>query len=281
MIKRVMRAVRHLLRSYRRYRDENTILVYQMGKVGSTALTRALGDAAIQIVSFYPSNFSFPHTPSYGVDLPRRLMHRLFCPVIRLAVRRRSTLKIVTLVRDPVGRNVSMFFQELHNWLAVYFSEIRPDRVSREDFDTLLDCYRELFNHRYPLEWFDRDLKRLTGVNVYEHPFDTAEGCTRIDVGATSVLIVQAERLRERWQSVEEFCGRKLAFREDNRGEHKWYATVYADFLERYSMSAEELDTVYSSRFATFFFSDEQRAELRRKWQGTTKGARASVDREA
>jgi hypothetical protein len=25
----------------------------------------------------------------------------------------------------------------------------------------LIDCFRETFEHRYPLEWFDRELKRI------------------------------------------------------------------------------------------------------------------------
>ena len=44
----------------------------------------------------------------------------------------RGKLKIVTLVRDPIGRNVSMYFQHLHYWLAHYFSEVRADRDGRQ-----------------------------------------------------------------------------------------------------------------------------------------------------
>lgn len=277
MIGKAVNAVEFLRRAFRRYRDENTILIYQMGKVGSTSLAKALGDRAIQIHNFYPSNEPCSRRPSYR--LRKKLLHWAFYHVIRRGIRRRKTLKIITLVRDPIGRNVSMYFHDLHYWLAYYFSEVRPDRVGREDMTTLIDCFRETFDHDYPLDWFDKELKRLAGIDVYEHAFDRATGCSRIDKDGVSLLIVQTEKLRECWHLVEEFCGHKLELREDNRGARKWYGNSYAAFLEAYSVSADELDRTYSSRYATFFFSEETRAELRKRWQSETTERRTSVAR--
>jgi hypothetical protein len=69
---------------------------------------------------------------------------------------------------------------------------------------------------------------------------------------------------------VEEFCGCKLDWREDNRAEGKWYGRLYAEFLDRYVVGADELRAIYSSRYATFFFSDDTRAALEQRWQNTT-----------
>jgi hypothetical protein len=160
-----------------------------------------------------------------------------------------------------------MYFQDLHYWLAYYFNVASPNRQNREDLDTLIDCFRETFDHRYPLDWFDRELKRLTGIDVYQYAFDSTTGCTELNKGGMSLLIVQTEKLRDCWHTVEEFCGLPLEWREDNRGERKWYGALYVDFLERYAPSTDELDEVYSSKFATFFFAEETRADLKRRWQ--------------
>jgi hypothetical protein len=269
MLTRARNVVRFLLRSYRTYRDEQKILIYQMGKVGSTSLAKALGDGAIQIHNFFPRNELCPHKPSYRSSFYKRPIHWMFYRLIRLGVRRRRKLKIITLVRDPIGRNIATYFQDLHYWLSYYFSEIRPNHLAREeDIDILVACFRETFDHKYPLDWFDKELKRITGVDVYEHQFDTNTGCTRIDEGRVSILIVQTEKLSACWHTVEEFCGRKLESREDNRGKRKWYGTLYSEFVKRYFVPAEELEETYSSRYATFFFSAETREELRRKWHG-------------
>jgi hypothetical protein len=188
-------------------------------------------------------------------------------------VRRRRKLRIITLVRDPVGRNVSRYFHDLHYWLAYYFTEIASDRLSGDNLDVLIDCFRKTFNHRYPLDWFDKELKRLTGLDIYGYPFDTAKGCTRIDKGRVSLLIVQTEKLRDCWRTIEEFCDSKLEARDDNRGERKWYGALYSEFLDRLSLTAEELDEMYSSKYATFFFSEETRAQLKKRWQGGTSDA--------
>jgi hypothetical protein len=277
MMSKAANAVAFLRRSFRRYRDEDTILIYQMGKVGSTSLAKALGDRAIQIHNFYPRNEPCSRRPLYRSGLHKKPLQWAFYHVIRRAIRRRRTLKIITLVRDPIGRNVSMYFHDLHYWLAYYFSEVRPDRVGRADMNTLIDCFRETFDHTYPLDWFDKELKRLTGIDVYEHAFDRATGCTKIDRDGVSLLVIQTEKLRECWHAVEEFCGRKLELREDNRSARKWYGTLYASFLDTYSLNADELERIYSSRYATFFFSEETRDELRSRWQLQTGERRTSV----
>jgi hypothetical protein len=267
LLKRARNVVKFLFRSYRTYRNEDNILIYQMGKVGSTSIAKALGERAIQIHNFYPTNEPFSRKPFYRSSLYKKPIHWTFYYLIRRGIRRRSKLKVITLVRDPISRNVSMYFQDLYYFLAYYFSEIRPNRDSREeDIDILIDCFRETFDHRYPLDWFDKEFKRFTGVDVYEYAFDSNAGCTKIERGGISLLIIQTERLSDCWHVVEEFCGRKLELRKDNRGERKWYGPLYSEFLDRHSLQAGELDEIYSSRYATFFFSEETRAELRRRW---------------
>jgi hypothetical protein len=163
-----------------------------------------------------------------------------------------------------------MYFHDLYYWLAHYFSEVRPNGVACEGIDILIDCFRETFDHHYPLDWFDRELKRLTGVDVYEYGFDSTAGCTKIEKDGISLLIIQTERLSDCWRTVEEFCGHKLELREENQGERKWYGTLYSEFLGKFALNSDELDEIYSSRYATFFFSEETRAELRRRWQSKT-----------
>jgi hypothetical protein len=253
-------------RTYRRYRDERTILVYQMGKVGSVSIADALGERAIQIHNFFPSNEPCSKRPFYRSALYKWPRDWLFYMTIRRAVRARRLVKIVSVVRDPVARNVSMYFHDLYYWLAFYFTEVRPERVSTEGPNALIDCFRETFDHNYPLEWFDRELKRLTGLDVYDYEFDRARGWTRIDRGGVSLLIVQTERLRDCWPALEEFCDTRLEWREDNRSDQKWYGSLYSEFVARYSVSAPDLDRIYSSRYASFFFSEKDRAAFRRRW---------------
>jgi hypothetical protein len=45
---------------------------------------------------------------------------------------------------------------------------------------------------------------------------------------------------------------------------------LYSEFLGKFALNSDELDEIYSSRYATFFFSEETRAELRRRWQSKT-----------
>ena len=87
MLRRARDVVGFLTSTYRRYRNEDNILIYQMGKVGSTSLAKALGERAIQIHNFYPSNQPCSRKPFYGSSLRRKPVEWLFYHAIRRGVR--------------------------------------------------------------------------------------------------------------------------------------------------------------------------------------------------
>ena len=130
------------------FRAAETVLIYQMGKVGSTTLENAIPNSL-----HLHSLFNNPPCPvraqlrerSLVTRLRRRMGDRYKASVIRS----RSLTKIITLVRDPFERNLSMYFQDLPYWVSAYL-ELNPERMRDEGFELLFDAFSETFPHEYP-----------------------------------------------------------------------------------------------------------------------------------
>ena len=92
---------------------DNVIMIYQMGKVGSTTIENALKAESIKYLHMhYIANLSFRPTLTYPPK--RKVISTIRGYVVRLwyrfrVLRRRKT-KIITLVREPVGRTISQLF---------------------------------------------------------------------------------------------------------------------------------------------------------------------------
>ncbi|MCV5836652.1 putative capsular polysaccharide synthesis family protein, partial [Escherichia coli] len=93
----------------------------------------------------------------------KRLLKR---SVMSHMLKRNQDVRIISLVREPIGRNISMFFQSLPFWMAEKY--LNDDSAIRSERPQLLqEAFEEHMNHHYPLEWFDNEIKTLTGIDVF------------------------------------------------------------------------------------------------------------------
>lgn len=155
-----------------------------MGKVGSETVARSLSnaglsvavfhihyltDAALEVVERRIKNHWNPWRGGRAVNLWESQ-----CIVKRLRTARPGERwSVVTLVRDPVARNISDYFHRL--------AEVDPARVARDASDELVAelgrGFLERFeDHELPLTWFDSELKSVFGLDVYGAPFPVAKG---------------------------------------------------------------------------------------------------------
>ena len=167
--------------------------------------------------------------------------------------------KIISLVRDPLDRNIAMFFQDLHFWLAAYIQQ-HPDRMREEGHQLLIDAFNELFPHKYPCDWFDLELKRLTGIDVFQHPFDKAAGFMTVSHGPFEVLLIRTDALDRLLPEISEFVGYEVVIPIANRGDAKWYGEAYRQFRTEYRPSNTMRSLLHESKFAKHFFTDNERA---------------------
>lgn len=212
------------------------IYIYQMGKVGSTSFARAVD--GIQVHWLDPESWFYSLRGG-------RNRHLLASIRMRLCLRPHD--KIITAVREPIARNLSAFMQN------------HRSRGWSPDLETFLAKFR----HREPLDWFDREVRRYLGIDVYAHDFDCDLGWQNID---DRLLIVKAE-IPDAVKSgaIEQFLGRNISLHRQNIGDNKDYSGDY-NKLKNARLPEQYVEEMLGSKYAKHFYSDDQLAKIRQKW---------------
>jgi len=272
------------------------ILIYQMGKVGSSSIRNSLfrcRDPRTRLVlmshEYFPIRDRDPDRidiePVYRDMLEREIAHeqrvyqqftlrkrlgRRFREkfyaerIYKTYVRSRHRLRVITLVREPVANNISMFFQLLRQYIG-------PDReISDCSVDELAGVFIEKYMHARPLTWLDAEIKTNFGIDVFQEPFPVHQGYTVISRGETSLLVLRCEMDdRTKAQAIAEFLGLdEFEIVRSNVGSDKRYASRYAEFKRRIRIPPTLLDQMYDSKYARHFYSREEREQFRARWSG-------------
>ena len=232
----------------------DTLFIYQMGKVGSTALERALPNA-VHMHSLF-QNPPCPARQALSGGRLSGLRRRLSDAAKFRVIRSRPNTKIISLVREPLDRNIAMFFQDLHFWLSAYIEKY-PHRMRDEGQELLVDAFNELFPHDYPCTWFDREVKQLTGIDVFEHPFDRSEGYSIITNGPYELFVLRVDQLSALLPEVSDFVGFEVVLPQANRGDAKWYADAYRQFKADYQPSLSMQTLLNNSQYSQHFFGGQ------------------------
>jgi hypothetical protein len=248
------------------------IVVYQMGKVGSSTVYRSLRSLELprpvhhvhllndldaleeQIKRFYPD----PSGTLAQIEKGRRLRRRMLR-------NRAATWNVVSLVRDPVQRNVSAFFESITEVIPDVYERCARDDIAIAD---IKDAFLDRFDHDAPLSWFQSQLRPVFGIDVFAVGFDTDKGYATYEAPGARLLVIRLENLMQDGEAaIGEFLGLDdFELVATNIGRDKRYADLYAEFERRVTLPPSYLDRMYGSRFARHFYSSVEIEAFAQQW---------------
>jgi len=258
------------------YTRNQIVYIYQMGKVGSISLWKTLENQGEMIR--HQHNLTLSHSDSIGVkrilglwgQLGSRFseLKRKIYPCQRLRTfRKTSGIKIISLIREPISRNLSLCFQHSTDFIRddVTNRSFNANRTLNELFSYYLE---DRIDQSAGIRWFDREFLPTTGVNIYDYPFDKEEGYAVIQTERYDILVLQCEMLKNNLLRIQEFLGLSKPFElaQLNVGDNKWYRLLYKEFKKNYRPSKELVDTLYSSQFMKHFYSKTDIKKFKQKW---------------
>ena len=249
------------------------IFVYQMGKVGSMAI----------VVGLQKMNLPDPIIHSHSLNNLDKLAKRvceanpnpdeaLFEVHRGMAVRRwmlqadeNTVWNVITMVRDPVGRNISAFFENI----AALVPNIRA-RYEAEDFtvEELHELFLHMHHHDLVFGWFHWELRNLFGLDMLKEPFDPHAGYQIYEKGNTRLLLIRTEDIsRKGPAAIQEFLGLPefVVPQSINTAEGKYYADIIKIFKTK-PLPKWYLDRMYNSEFTRHFYLPEEIERFRLKW---------------
>ena len=193
------------------------IVVHTMGKVGSVAVYKTLKAAGYDALHVH----YLTGQPLKDEEMARRIE------------KFKGTPRVITLIREPVRRNVSSFF----NLKAA---------------NKLDSPYFGHYSHDIPLVFLDKEIKGYWGVDVYREPFNKAKGWQIYD----NVLLIRQEDLRDAWnEAMFVFTGKRPPkLQEHNRTNVFGYSQFYNSIL----LDTDYVERMHDSKYYRHFYGKDE-----------------------
>lgn len=240
------------------------ILIYQMGKVGSSTIKASLDRLNLfesyQVHRLNPDNIArvrreherrgWAHPP--GDRLGIELYERMIKPRVRL--------KIITLVREPIGRNFSYYFQNLDKLCDTPSAHVRiPVEQLVREFPVEFPASDD------PLTWFEYEFKEVTGIDLYDYQLNMSGGFAEVKTDLYDVLILRTDATdKTKSEAMAEFLGvRRVPLTQANVTAHKGEAQSYRNFRDTIQMVPAYLDRMLGSKYSRHFFDEGTLCRLR------------------
>ena len=236
------------------------VIVYQPAKVGSSTICSTLNAANIENVHIHylmDNSVKIKELPKDFVDLFTQ-----YSAILREKIlNSKENVKIITLVREPISRAASWFMEWFDKDCVVRETDYKIDVALSEFVKTQLES-------NYEFEWFDKEIKELTGIDIFMYPFDKEKGCSWIKVKNIEILILKMEKISDNLDMLESFVGCKLKLQSANVGLQKHYKYIYEELRKNFRISKEDIEKHYiQNSKLNHFYSLEEKNGFLEKWK--------------
>jgi hypothetical protein len=277
-------------RNDRRFKERPPLLIYTMGKVGSSSVLHSLKLLDLDRPLYHLHSLAPEPLRELEAELepafpdPQSLvsLHHVWrCQYVvdKLARHPENKMQAISLIRDPLARNLSNFFQHIHveplpatiagqRWKLVSSFFDFEIVAGEEDLGELIEVYFRKEWHDFPALWIDRELGGVLGIDIFASPFPRDAGYAIYHSPRADLLLIRLRDLnRCASTAIQEFLHLD-AFKlvNANVGETKAYVDVYRAFKTQITFPESFLDRTYNSGFVKHCYSEAERQELRAQW---------------
>ena len=263
------------------------LLVYQMGKVGSSTIVATLkagsfaGSLAMPLFHIHSltaasieADERFYFGDQHGLFRPSGWPNTVHLFTSHYLHRRLAALKggggkwkIITLVREPVARNISGFFESIEYRIANFYPRLESgDLTMQEMTEHFVNRYS---NHDVPLRWFDDEMKVALDVDVFATPFPHEQGYAIYRSAKADVLLLRLESLSNCANAAfREFLGiDQVELINANDARDKAYYPTYRSFVKSVSLPDAYLRRMYDSKYMRHFYTNSEIERFQAQWK--------------
>lgn len=228
---------------------DEAVWVYQDKKVGSCTIVssaKAVGIFAVHVHSF---------------DTLKHERFEFGNAFIKKIIQRTSG-KVISLVREPIARQISLLWHYFGNDPSGFLKECHSWKEREELFYAIP-------NKEDEFEWYVQEFQRVLDINVYEHPFDREAGYTIINQDGISVLLLKMEKIDDLEEVIGDFLGEKeFKILRDNVGKEKGYKYAYQNYLDHVMIPRGFYDHYYKENpYMDHFYTEEEKAAFSLRWK--------------
>lgn len=262
--------ISYLAALHARHRGD-VVLVYSMPKVASSTMRRAIAEStgrpALHFHNMTRAALDADRDWWRQQSADRHLLWQWRGEYARYRVRygrHPGKWQVVNGIREPIARSLSAFFHMGQR--AGYF-----DADTRAD-DVDLEAMRAQFVAYFPSysDWFRNEFQPATGLDVYETPFDWAQGYAEYENDRFHVLTIRQEDLASAGPAAltRHLQEDDIQLPRRNAADRKFYEPLYRRFKNEVRLPARLIDDAYSTEQARHFYSPAELDDFRAAWGG-------------
>lgn len=248
------------------------IVIYQMGKVGSKSVESSLRAYDLGSPICHSHLLNDLDRVAINARTSRVCPRQTLIEILHGKQVRKTILgspfircRVISLVRDPVARNISAFFENIAEFVDNYHERFVTNRLP---LDELSELFLNGYEHDIPLKWFEHQLKPVFGIDVFETEFARDRGYQIYHGQASSLLLLKLETLDQCAEAAfSEYLGiDQFVVKSTNVGENKEYRDLYRAFISSLILPETYLDRMYDSSVTRHFYTDDEIASFRSRW---------------
>jgi hypothetical protein len=220
-----------------------------MGKVGSTSLSHVLHEHNIKHLHGHWIFNDYP-IAEFPTQKPKFVKE----------IKSNYKLKVITLVREPISRNVSAFFRTVEK----YHNDYRHATAKE-----LQKIFIKNYNIEYPDQWFELELTRLIEFNPFTKKFNHAKGYSIHKFGKHELLILRLEDTTKNLaEALYKFLGIKNAQMKylnvfNTKGN---FLTEKSNEFKLLPFPKRFLNKIYNLKYAKHFYTQKEIYEFKEKY---------------
>lgn len=241
------------------------IVVWQKGKVGSSSIYKTLtsmglANPVFQIHFLNPDNLARTRNDheSKGIPVPTHIDEGEIL-LDRYKKTKGDGWKFITIVRDLTKIIISGFFQYIDR--LSYNHESLLTKKGNINTDLALQLLEKRFYNfdestDYVCTWFDREIKQMTKIDVFNHPFDHEKGYTIINE-KNDLLILKTELLNSTFhEAISKFLQVDFPgqLKSSNISKNKYYGKAMEQVLKDLVIPDDIIRKIYSSKYMKHFY---------------------------
>ncbi|QDV32405.1 putative capsular polysaccharide synthesis family protein [Tautonia plasticadhaerens] len=274
-----------LKRAYRRifprYGITSPIAVHSLPKTGTTSTVEGLHRLRLNVLVYHTHDLR--GGPDRLEERLRSLANPDDLPFLSFLATQRAAREhlerwhgrpwnLVSMVRDPVSRNISDFFESKYRNVRDHLDLLEHGKPNIPQVCKLFLDSKKALDHS---DWFDRQMRDVFGIDVYAIPFPKGTGYAIYEGRRARLLLMRLENFDSnateafrRFLNIPKFQPVQAYV-----GEEKHYADLYRRFKREAFLPESYLDQQFGSRLARHFYTDAELQQFKRKWMRDTEVA--------
>jgi hypothetical protein len=246
---------------------DNIYLVYTMGKVGSSTIYTTI-ETELKVANVFhvhPLSRKWLETKALSIG-----ENHPFVKQAKQIQKLKSTpgkrFKIISIVRDPIAKKVSGFFQNPH-----LYGLTQQDLLTIDPHEACNLILNNKITFYDTVEWFDQEFAEFTGIDIYQQSFDHSRKQLVVsDDNNIDILILRLEDFKDQQTillNLEKFIGLPIQrITNANVTQEKPEAMLNKQVVNLINFPDDFVNDIYASKYCQHFYTPMEINQFKLKW---------------